>query len=496
LERPTEKNVSRALGELERELARLYGALELLEYVRRPRVDAEFGRAWAVARVLGLEEADRLFKALSEASLYLLREGREVFHNPLYDEVKHLIDQEHVRALIKAPMYSYVVDRLGPDVLQPVYARWYGLFAEYGPYLSTAFEHAKTSVAKARAPVSITGGFSYADKMMRWLGDFSQEAVMRGLKAYYRGEGRPFRELSEMTVRGAKIQLYDKAASLLTAKAMQMLSEAKTASDEAAARRLEAEAHELKLLAYVLRAKAAYEEIRLVQTYLKGAQRRAEALMREAEREKDVDRRLALEAKAREVLEAAQRKAEKYLADARARYKAYFAEARDIVKERGDVREIAMKYFGLTARAFAGDPEAVAEKMIRAVDVRRVIAGPTSSNCRRSWAKLRSELQTPRVYNKFEKILKAKVEPIPPVYDLEKAGRFFTEEAASATASEVTRRGGGAEGCQRRLDGILRQTEERRREGGCISGISQKRHAARLPGGEEGVSDVEEGAEG
>jgi flagellar motility protein MotE (MotC chaperone) len=90
LERPTEKNVAKALGELERELARIYGALELVEYVKRPKADAEFGRAWAVARVLGLEEADRLFKALSEASLYLLREGREVFRNPLYDEVKYL----------------------------------------------------------------------------------------------------------------------------------------------------------------------------------------------------------------------------------------------------------------------------------------------------------------------------------------------------------------------------------------------------------------------
>jgi hypothetical protein len=250
-----------------------------------------------VARVLGLTEADKLFRALSDASLYLLREGREIFHNPLYDEVKHLIDQEHVRALVRAPMYSYVVDRLGPDVLQPTYARWYGLFTDYGPYLATAFEHAKTSAVKARAPVSITGGFSYADKMMRWLGDFSSEAVIRGLKAYYRGEGRGFRELSEMTVTGAKIQLYEKAASILTTKAMQMFSEARTETGEVDAKRFE-EAHELKLLAYVLRAKAAYEEIRLIQTYLRGAQRRAEALLREAERERDVDRRLELERRA------------------------------------------------------------------------------------------------------------------------------------------------------------------------------------------------------
>ncbi|MFZ8807925.1 MAG: hypothetical protein ACO2PN_07450, partial [Pyrobaculum sp.] len=91
LERPAEKNVANALGELERELARLYGVFELAEYIKQPRADADFGHAWAVARVLGLEEADRLFKALSEASLYLLREGREIFRNPLYDEVKHLI---------------------------------------------------------------------------------------------------------------------------------------------------------------------------------------------------------------------------------------------------------------------------------------------------------------------------------------------------------------------------------------------------------------------
>jgi hypothetical protein len=429
LEKPAEKNVAKALGELERELARIYGVFELAEYIKQPRADADFGWAWAVARVLGLEEADRLFKALSEMSLFLLREGREVFRNPLYDEVKHLIDTEWVRSLVKAPMYSYVVDRLSPDVLQPTYARWYGFFTDYGSYLATAYEHTKTSAVKAGAPLGLTGGFSYAGKMMKWLGDFSQEAVMRGLKAYYRGEGRGFRELSEMTVRGAKIQLFDKVASVVAAKAAQMLSEAQASSGEAA-KRLEAEAYELKLLASVLRAKAAYEEVRLVYTYLRGAQRRAEALLRDAERERDVDRRLMLEMKAREVLEAAQRKAEKHLADARARYKAYLAEVRDFVKERGDVREVGMKYFGLTARAFAGDPEVVAERMIRAVDVRRVISWADELKLPRELGEIAVRIaDAERVYNKFEKILRAKAEPIPPVYDLEKAGRFFAEEA-------------------------------------------------------------------
>jgi len=426
LERPTEKNAAKAWGELERELARLYGALELVEYVKRPRADAEFGWAWAVARVLGLEEADKLFKALSEASLYLLREGREVFRNPLYDEVKYLVDQEWVRSLVKAPMYSYIVDRLGPDVLQPVYAKWYGFFTDYGSYLNAAYEHAKTSAVKAGAPLGLTGGFSYASKMMKWLGDFSQESVARGLKAYYKGEGRGFRELSEMTVRGAKIQLYDKAASLLTAKAAQMLSEAKASSSEAA-KRLEAEAYELKLLASVLRAKAAYEEVRLVKAYLKGAQRRAEALLREAERERDVDRKLALEAKAREVLEAAQRKAEKHLADARARYMAHLGEIKDFVVGH-DVREVGMKYFGLTARAFAGDPETVAERMMRAVDVRRVISWVDELKLPRELGEIAVRItDAERIHAKFEKILRAKAEPIPPVYDLEKAGRFFSD---------------------------------------------------------------------
>jgi hypothetical protein len=434
LERPTEKNVAKALGELERELARIYGALELVEYVKRPRADAEFGHAWAAARMLGLEEADRLFRALSEVSLYQLREGREIFRNPLYDEVKYLVDQEWVRSLVKAPMYSYVVDRLGPDILQPTYARWYGFFVEYGPYLATAYEHARTSAVKAGAPLGLTGGFSYASKMMKWLGDFSQEAVMRGLKAYYKGEGRGFRELSEMTIRGAKIQLFDKAASLMMAKAAQMLSEAKTASDEAVARRLEAEAYELKLLASVLRAKAAYEEVRLVQTYLKGAERRAEALIREAEAllkegtPGSVEASLELERRAKEMHEAAQRKAERYLADARARHKAYFTEVRDFVGGHGDIREVGIKYFGLTARAFAGDPEVVAERMIRAVDVRRVISWVDELKLPRELGEIAVRIaDAERVYNKFEKILRAKTEPIPPVYDLEKAGRFFAE---------------------------------------------------------------------
>jgi hypothetical protein len=427
LERPSSKNVVKALSELERELARIYGALELLEYVRRPRADADFGHAWGAARVLGFEEVDKLFRALSEISLYQLREGREIFRNPLYDEVKYLVDQEWVRSLVKAPMYSYVVDRLGPDVLQPTYARWYGFFVEYGSYLATAYEHAKTSAVVARAPVGITGGFSYAGKMMRWLGDFSQEAVMRGLKAYYKGEGRGFRELSEMTVRGAKIQLFDKAASVMMTKAAQMLSEAKASSGEAA-KRLEAEAYELKLLTSILRTKAAYEEVRLVKAYLRGVQRRAEALIREAQREGDVDRRLALEAKAREMQVAAQRKAEKHLADARARYKAYLAEVRDFVKDH-DVRGVGVKYFGLTARAFAGGPEAVAERMIRAVDVRRVISWVDELKLPRELGEIAVRIaDAERVYNKFEKILRAKAEPIPPVYDLEKAGRFFAEE--------------------------------------------------------------------
>jgi len=428
LEKPAEKNVAKALSELELELARIYGALELLEYVKRPRADADFGWAWGAARVLGLEEADKLFRALSEISLYQLREGREIFRNPLYDEVKYLVDQEHVRSLVKAPMYSYVVDRLGPDVLQPTYARWYDLFVEYGSYLATAYEHAKTSAVVARAPVSITGGFSYAGKMMKWLGDFSQEAVARGLKAYYRGEGRGFRELSEMTIRGAKIQLFDKAASVMMTRAMQMLSEAQAASDEAVAKRLVAEANELKLLASVLRAKAAYEEVRLVNAYLKGAERRAEALLREAEREGDVERRLAPEAKAREMLEAAQRKAEKHLADARARYKAYLVEVRDFVGGHGDIRDVAMKYFGMTARAFAGDPEAVAERMIRAVDVRRIISWVDELRLPKELGEIAVRIaDAGRIYAKFEKILRAKAEPIPPVYDLERAGRFFSD---------------------------------------------------------------------
>jgi len=109
----------------------------------------------------------------------------------------------------------------------------------------------------------LTGGFSYARKMMGWLGDFSREAVARGLKAFYRGEGRPFRELAEMTIRGAKVQLYEKAAELARARAEQLLSQA----GGEAAEGLRAEAEGLRLLASAaLRAKAAYEEIRLVQT--------------------------------------------------------------------------------------------------------------------------------------------------------------------------------------------------------------------------------------
>jgi len=339
--------------------------------------------------------------------------------------VKHLIDEERARALVRAPLYSYVVDRLGPDVLRPTYARWYGLFADYGPYLGTAFEHARTSAAKAGAPVGITGGFSYARKMMGWLGDFSREAVARGLKAYYRGEGRPFRELAEMTIRGAKVQLYEKAAELARARAEQLLSQA----GGEAAERLRAEAEGLRLLAAALRAKAAYEEIRLVQTYLRGAERRAEALLREAKSACCVEAQLELERRAREGLEAARKRAERHLADARARYRAHIAEIRGFVREH-DVREVAMRYFGLTARAFTGDPQEVAERMARAVDVRRVV----------SWAdelKLPKELgeaairiaDAERIYAKFEKMLKAKAEPIPPAYDLERAQHFFAEGA-------------------------------------------------------------------
>jgi len=383
-----------------------------------------------------LQETSAVFRRFGEDFFFVrdLLEGRRVIRreapearsaarafgeSPLYDEVRCLIDEERVRALVRAPLYSYVVDRLGHDLLRPTYARWYGLFADYGPYLNAAFEHSRTSPAKAGAPVSITGGFSYARKMMGWLGDFSREAVARGLKAYYRGEGRPFRELAEMTIRGAKVQLYEKAAELARARAEQLLSQA----GGEAAEGLRAEAEGLRLLASVLRARAAYEEIRLVQTYLRGAERRAEALLREAERAADPGTREELSRRAREELEAAREKAERHLADARARYRAHVAEIRNFVKER-DVREVAVRYFGLTARAFAGDPQEVAERMVRAVDVRRVA----------SWAdELARELggmavrvmDAERVYAEFERVLADKGRPMELGYRLEGAGQFF-----------------------------------------------------------------------
>ncbi len=87
-----------------------------------------------------------------------------------------------------------------------------------------------------------------------------------------------------------------------------------------------------------------------------------------------------------------------------------------------------MKYFGLTARAFVGDPQEVAEKMIRAVDVRRVISWADELKLPRELGEIAIRIaDTERIHNKFEKILRAKAEPIPPVYDLEKAGRFFSE---------------------------------------------------------------------
>jgi len=65
-----------------------------------------------------------------------------------------------------------------------------------------------------------------------------------------------------------------------------------------------------------------------------------------------------------------------------------------------------------------------AEELVKAVDVRRVI----------SWAdELARELgevavrviDAERIYAKFEKMLKAKAEPIPPAYDLRLAEGFF-----------------------------------------------------------------------
>ncbi|MDT7870456.1 MAG: hypothetical protein RQ839_09805, partial [Thermoproteus sp.] len=423
------------------EYRRVLHMLERAEELRMPPTAVE--RLAAEAERLRqevLRETSAVFRRFGEDFFFVrdLLEGRRVVRrealgarsaagafgeSPLYDEVKHLIDEERARALVRAPLYSYVVDRLGHDLLRPTYARWYSLFVEYGPYLSTAFEHARTSAAKAGAPLGLTGGFSYARKMMGWLGDFSREAVMRGLKAYYRGEGRPFRELAEMTIRGAKVQLYEKAAELARARSDHLLSESKAAGGEAA-EGLRAEAEGLRLLASVLRAKAAYEEIRLVQTYLRGAERRAEALLREAKSACCVEAQLELERRAREGLEAARKKAERHLADARARYRAHVAEIRGFVKERGDVREVAARYFGLTARAFAGDPQEVAERMVKAVDVRRVI----------SWAdELARELgevavrvvDAERIYARFEKVLRAKAEPIPPAYDLRLAEGFF-----------------------------------------------------------------------
>jgi hypothetical protein len=67
--------------------------------------------------------------------------------------------------------------------------------------------------------------------------------------------------------------------------------------------------------------------------------------------------------------------------------------------------------------------------MIRAVDVRRVISWVDELKLPRELGEVAVRIaDAERVYNKFEKILKVKAEPIPPTFDLEKAGRFFAEE--------------------------------------------------------------------
>jgi hypothetical protein len=68
--------------------------------------------------------------------------------------------------------------------------------------------------------------------------------------------------------------------------------------------------------------------------------------------------------------------------------------------------------------------------MIRAVDVRRVISWVDELKLPKELGEIAVRIaDAERIYAKFEKILRAKAEPIPPTYDLEKAGRFFSEGA-------------------------------------------------------------------
>ena len=416
----------KAIKAVEGELDKLYGLAKLVEFFEKPSIK-NLGGLRAEGRGLA-----KFLLTLSEISALYWR-SRELFRNPLYDDVKHLIDRHWIKALIRAPMYSYVVDKLGPELLGPVYARWNRIFFEYRSHLGAAYEHAETGVLATGAPAMER--FSYASQIMKWLGDFSQEAVIRGLRAYYKGEGRPFRTLSELTIIGAEVQLLSHAAEFLTAKASQMLGEVNLAKmtgniDE----KLEAEAAGLKLLAALLRAKAAYMEVRLAQKYLKDVERRVEAELRSLDRVERFVSAEALEevAKAREKALAALNRAreivENIVTDAGARYRAHLDEAAKLVEQYGaSTRELGFKLFGLTARAFSGSPREVVEKMVKYVDVRRLASWAGAFDLPRELGALAVRIiDAERLYHRFEKLLAERGRPAEPGFHFgEGAAQFF-----------------------------------------------------------------------
>jgi hypothetical protein len=345
------RQLLRALRDVDKALELLSSLRDLVTFAERPALNADLARLLRAARLLGLEQTARFLRALAEARAALWRRGAPPRGHRQWEPLA-LARRARLRALIRAPLYSYVVDALGEYVLKCVYTRWRAIFAEYGKYVATAFDHARSSPVRAAAPVSLRG-FSYVSAVMRWLGGLSDDAVAGGLRAYYSADGRPFRELARFTLLGARAVLFERAA-------------------DAIKRALGGEKAELT--AAILRARAALEELKLAQLYLNSVRRRAEELLRAAELISDEEKAARLRGEAESAISRAERVVGRITGSARARYAESLRAAMRHLSDSPLTARIGHALYGLTARAFVGDPEEVATRMIKFLDARRLAA--------------------------------------------------------------------------------------------------------------------------
>ncbi|MEM4424286.1 hypothetical protein [Pyrobaculum sp.] len=385
----TEKDVER-LRAAARDLARAWEAYpRLLEFLQRPDIDAkDLYFLYKAAKDLGLREAADFIALIGAARGVFETYGRELYHNPLYEALLPYLGWREWKALLQAPMGVYVVNRLGERLAREAFGRYilFDLYGEAFRDISTLADVPLTvgmPVAfKARDVFFFLPERSYPDKVAKYVAEWTFQGLTEGIRRYYNSrEGIQHRAAAHlMAMAGRAVALYK-------------------AYDELMNRAKRAEGMErdvLTALAHAVRARAAYEELKMARLHLKYAERLAELSAERAERTR----------------EAAQRLYETLTAEASRKFRESIKEIKSILEKYGkEEREEFLKalsaYLG-GAAYLAARPDRI-HLLIKAAEPMRVVSHVSAE----LYDALAKAEEAYRIYRRLEKYLAKSVKTPP-----------------------------------------------------------------------------------